>query len=247
MRHRRPHVLNAGVKGEEKWLAEAIAGIQQNAFYMHRAVDSNNLGGDEDEGIGSHVAAFDLDFLQCFGSKGMGFNLSMDVFVDGPAIWLSNGVNTGNYVYKLSIRAACGLAWQPDRFIIQVLDDSTEPIVKERLGHVIAYYPTMNFHLLSRAEPWDLMADLKSHLQMLYTQALWYCDLFTKSHSFPRKRSSCTSGISIGGHVMRVIVPSLSVAFDIGRCPARAVHQDFLFITHAHLDHILVAKSVSVR
>ncbi|KAK6938980.1 Vacuolar protein sorting-associated protein 35 [Dillenia turbinata] len=28
---------------EEKWLAEGIAGIQQNAFYMHRALDSNNL------------------------------------------------------------------------------------------------------------------------------------------------------------------------------------------------------------
>ncbi|KAH7650671.1 hypothetical protein IHE45_20G004500 [Dioscorea alata] len=69
-----------------------------------------------------------------------------------------------------------------------------------RLGHVIAYYPTMNFHLLSRAEPWDLMTDLKSHLQMIYTQALWYCDLFTKSHSFPGKMNSCTSGISIGGH-----------------------------------------------
>ncbi|XP_039119953.1 tRNase Z TRZ1 [Dioscorea cayenensis subsp. rotundata] len=45
-------------------------------------------------------------------------------------------------------------------------------------------------------------------------------------------------GISIGGHETCVIVPSLNVAFDIGRCPARAVHQDFLFITHAHLDHI---------
>ncbi|WOL19466.1 ribonuclease Z, chloroplastic isoform X1 [Canna indica] len=45
-------------------------------------------------------------------------------------------------------------------------------------------------------------------------------------------------GISIGGHETCVIVPSLNVAFDIGRCPSRAVHQDFLFITHAHLDHI---------
>lgn len=45
-------------------------------------------------------------------------------------------------------------------------------------------------------------------------------------------------GLSIGGHETCVIVPSLNVAFDIGRCPARAVHQDFLFITHAHLDHI---------
>lgn len=45
-------------------------------------------------------------------------------------------------------------------------------------------------------------------------------------------------GTSIGGHETCVIVPQLKSAFDIGRCPARAVHQNFLFITHAHLDHI---------
>ncbi|CAM8972218.1 unnamed protein product [Rhodiola kirilowii] len=32
-----------GSEDEEKWLAEGIAGIQQNAFYMHRALDTNNL------------------------------------------------------------------------------------------------------------------------------------------------------------------------------------------------------------
>ncbi|KAL3528264.1 hypothetical protein ACH5RR_012920 [Cinchona calisaya] len=45
-------------------------------------------------------------------------------------------------------------------------------------------------------------------------------------------------GVSIGGHETCVIVPQLKAAFDIGRCPSRAVHQNFLFITHAHLDHI---------
>ncbi|KAK8964582.1 hypothetical protein KSP40_PGU005457 [Platanthera guangdongensis] len=45
-------------------------------------------------------------------------------------------------------------------------------------------------------------------------------------------------GISVGGHETCVVVPSLNTAFDIGRCPPRAVSQDFLFITHAHLDHI---------
>lgn len=45
-------------------------------------------------------------------------------------------------------------------------------------------------------------------------------------------------GISIGGHETCIIVPRLNAAFDIGRCPSRAVQQDFLFITHAHLDHI---------
>lgn len=32
-----------GIDDEEKWLSAAIAGLQQNAFYMHRALDSNNL------------------------------------------------------------------------------------------------------------------------------------------------------------------------------------------------------------
>ncbi|GAB2219778.1 hypothetical protein Droror1_Dr00007415 [Drosera rotundifolia] len=32
-----------GIDDEEKWLAEGIAGVQHNAFYMHRALDGNNL------------------------------------------------------------------------------------------------------------------------------------------------------------------------------------------------------------
>ncbi|RWW43792.1 hypothetical protein BHE74_00050501 [Ensete ventricosum] len=34
-------------------------------------------------------------------------------------------------VYQLSIGAACGLSWPSDRLIIQVLDDSTDPAIKE--------------------------------------------------------------------------------------------------------------------
>uniref|UniRef100_A0A0E0CVS9 glucomannan 4-beta-mannosyltransferase n=1 Tax=Oryza meridionalis TaxID=40149 RepID=A0A0E0CVS9_9ORYZ len=34
-------------------------------------------------------------------------------------------------VYKLSIGAACALTWPPDRIIIQVLDDSTDPAIKD--------------------------------------------------------------------------------------------------------------------
>lgn len=45
-------------------------------------------------------------------------------------------------------------------------------------------------------------------------------------------------GVSVGGHETCVLLPALNSAFDIGRCPARAVSQDNLFITHAHLDHI---------
>ncbi|EPS67552.1 hypothetical protein M569_07222, partial [Genlisea aurea] len=45
-------------------------------------------------------------------------------------------------------------------------------------------------------------------------------------------------GTSIGGHETCIVVPELKSAFDIGRCLSRAVSQNFLFITHAHLDHI---------
>ncbi|CAL9093789.1 unnamed protein product [Musa acuminata var. zebrina] len=34
-------------------------------------------------------------------------------------------------VYQLSIGAACGLYWPSDRIIIQVLDDSTDPVIKD--------------------------------------------------------------------------------------------------------------------
>ncbi|KAF3440329.1 hypothetical protein FNV43_RR18613 [Rhamnella rubrinervis] len=36
-------MIGDGTEDEEKWLAAGIAGLQQNAFYMHRALDSNNL------------------------------------------------------------------------------------------------------------------------------------------------------------------------------------------------------------
>ncbi|XP_038882014.1 nuclear ribonuclease Z isoform X3 [Benincasa hispida] len=45
-------------------------------------------------------------------------------------------------------------------------------------------------------------------------------------------------GLSIGGHETCVIFPTLSLAFDIGRCPQKAISQDFLFISHGHMDHI---------
>ncbi|GAB4848449.1 Vacuolar protein sorting-associated protein 35A [Ancistrocladus abbreviatus] len=36
-------MISDGVEDEEKWLAAAVTGLQQNAFYMHRALDSSNL------------------------------------------------------------------------------------------------------------------------------------------------------------------------------------------------------------
>lgn len=46
-------------------------------------------------------------------------------------------------------------------------------------------------------------------------------------------------GLSIAGHETCVIFPSLSLAFDIGKCPQRAISQEYLFISHAHMDHIV--------
>eukprot|EP00262_Sarcandra_glabra_P021983 TRINITY_DN949_c0_g1_i4.p1 TRINITY_DN949_c0_g1~~TRINITY_DN949_c0_g1_i4.p1 ORF type:complete len:156 (-),score=24.59 TRINITY_DN949_c0_g1_i4:709-1176(-) len=45
-------------------------------------------------------------------------------------------------------------------------------------------------------------------------------------------------GLSIGGQETCGIFPTLKIAFDIGRCPQRAIAQDFLFISHGHMDHI---------
>ncbi|XP_057806401.1 tRNase Z TRZ1 [Salvia miltiorrhiza] len=45
-------------------------------------------------------------------------------------------------------------------------------------------------------------------------------------------------GLSIAGHETCVILPSLNLAFDIGKCPQCAISQQFLFISHGHMDHI---------
>ncbi|KAG0486811.1 hypothetical protein HPP92_008906 [Vanilla planifolia] len=45
-------------------------------------------------------------------------------------------------------------------------------------------------------------------------------------------------GLSIGGQETCIIFPSLKMAFDIGRCPQRAISQEYLFISHGHMDHI---------
>lgn len=50
-------------------------------------------------------------------------------------------------------------------------------------------------------------------------------------------------GFSIGGMETCIVLPSFNSVFDIGRCPSRAINQDYLFITHAHLDHIVSSCS----
>ena len=51
-------------------------------------------------------------------------------------------------------------------------------------------------------------------------------------------------GLSIAGHETCIIFPSLNIAFDIGRCPHQAIQQDFVCISHAHMDHIVSVPSV---
>uniref|UniRef100_A0A0E0BAB0 Glycosyltransferase 2-like domain-containing protein n=1 Tax=Oryza glumipatula TaxID=40148 RepID=A0A0E0BAB0_9ORYZ len=50
---------------------------------------------------------------------------------DFPMVLVQIPMYNEKEVYKLSIGAACALTWPPDRIIIQVLDDSTDPFVKE--------------------------------------------------------------------------------------------------------------------
>ncbi|TVU33023.1 hypothetical protein EJB05_24802 [Eragrostis curvula] len=45
-------------------------------------------------------------------------------------------------------------------------------------------------------------------------------------------------GVSVAGQETCVIVPALKLAFDIGRCLPFAVSQEFLFLSHAHADHV---------
>ena len=37
-------------------------------------------------------------------------------------------------VYQLSIGAVCGLSWPADRLVVQVLDDSTDEMIKVCIG-----------------------------------------------------------------------------------------------------------------
>jgi len=45
-------------------------------------------------------------------------------------------------------------------------------------------------------------------------------------------------GISIGSYGTCILIPSLNVALDIGRCPEPAVAMDTVLITHGHIDHL---------
>ncbi|CAA6662635.1 unnamed protein product [Spirodela intermedia] len=48
-----------------------------------------------------------------------------------PTILVQIPMYNEKEVYRLSIGAACGLSWPPDKIVIQVLDDSTDPVLRE--------------------------------------------------------------------------------------------------------------------
>ncbi|KAI3724079.1 hypothetical protein L2E82_35844 [Cichorium intybus] len=50
---------------------------------------------------------------------------------DYPLVLIQVPMFNEKEVYQLSIGAACGLSWPSNRIVIQVLDDSTDPVVKE--------------------------------------------------------------------------------------------------------------------
>jgi len=54
-------------------------------------------------------------------------------------------------VYKISIGAACALTWPPDRIIIQVLDDSTDPFIKvtHTSARYAVYFVSLHDHMES--------------------------------------------------------------------------------------------------
>ncbi|KAK4409038.1 Glucomannan 4-beta-mannosyltransferase 2 [Sesamum angolense] len=57
--------------------------------------------------------------------------------VDFPMVLVQIPIYNEIEVYKISIGAACNLSWPADRFVVQVLDDSTDLVIKLSVGPVI--------------------------------------------------------------------------------------------------------------
>ncbi|XP_078439879.1 glucomannan 4-beta-mannosyltransferase 1-like [Wolffia australiana] len=60
-----------------------------------------------------------------------GLRDDLDVSNNHPIILVQIPMYNEKEVYRLSIGAACGLSWPPHKIIIQVLDDSTDPVLRE--------------------------------------------------------------------------------------------------------------------
>ncbi|KAJ6830991.1 putative mannan synthase 4 [Iris pallida] len=98
-------VMSAMLLAEILWMAVASAGVLVLRWKPERRYRWREIGGGGgDLEVGSEAYAMVLVQIPMFNEK---------------------------EVYKLSIGAACGLAWPSDRLIIQVLDDSTDKDVKD--------------------------------------------------------------------------------------------------------------------
>ncbi|XP_011088832.1 probable mannan synthase 11 isoform X1 [Sesamum indicum] len=53
--------------------------------------------------------------------------------VDFPMVLVQIPIYNEIEVYKISIGAACNLSWPADRFVVQVLDDSTDLVIKDKI------------------------------------------------------------------------------------------------------------------
>ncbi|MQM20649.1 hypothetical protein Taro_053673 [Colocasia esculenta] len=84
-------------------------------------------------------------------------------------------------VYKLSIGAACGLEWPTDRMIIQVLDDSTDPVIKDLVEKECMKWKSkgMNIHYEVRDNRKGYKAGaLKEGMKHAYVQECDYIAMF---------------------------------------------------------------------
>jgi ribonuclease Z len=106
--------------------------------------------------------------------------------------------------------------------------------------------PASRFHTLAARKPAASTAVSGGGLLSVLDRALADEEEYRRARSQVQRKGVEAEGygiegLSVGGHETCITVPSLNVAFDIGRGPSFAVSQDYLFITHAHLDHIVSA------
>ncbi|KAM7265422.1 hypothetical protein ACFE04_003105 [Oxalis oulophora] len=105
------------------------------------------------------------------------------------------------------------------------------------------HYPKPSLLTLHQSSPPTLRPNSSSPFLSSISRAIDEDEEYRKARAAVHKKGMelegyGIEGISVGGHETCVIIPELKCAFDIGRCPSRAIQQNFLFITHAHLDHI---------
>lgn len=98
---------------ERLYMAVVVAGLWLLRGKRERHRYRCRRGADEAELLRLH----DLDDLEAAAHR--------------PAVLVQIPMFNEKQVYRLSIGAACGMSWPSDKLVIQVLDDSTDPVVRE--------------------------------------------------------------------------------------------------------------------